>query len=394
MTDPSSPSSPPFAPGTTITAAPHVLVAGGDALARVDGFTLFVPGLYPGDLATVRITEMKKGFARGEIVELITPSPERRLEPCPIALQCGGCDWTSLRLDAQLRAKKRILLDSLTRVGKFAAAQLPPVVIHPSPLNYRLRSRLHRNDKGDVGFFARKSHEVVPLSDQCEVVGPGVLRNLKHLTEPAGDSDIETFEQGSSFTVISAAEDAREVAIEVAGHSFALSTSSFFQVNRHLLPTLLGLVTKMALATSDHSTALDLYAGVGFFTLPLASIFDKVIAVEASEESHSFAVRNTTPFPNVDARHATAERFLRVTSSRAPFIMVDPPRAGLSHEVTMAIARQGTEKICYLSCDPVTFARDAALLSRSGWVLHTLDLIDLFPNTHHIETLSSFLIAR
>ncbi|HVT05491.1 MAG TPA: TRAM domain-containing protein [Thermoanaerobaculia bacterium] len=387
-------STPPFAVGALVTAEPVLLVAGGDALARVEGFTLFVPGLYPGDVASVRVTEVKKGFARGEVVEMLKPSEERRVEPCPVAAECGGCDWTSLRLDAQLRAKKKILLDSLIRVGKFKPEQVPKISIHPSPLNYRLRSRLHRNVRGEVGFFARKSHDVVPLSERCEVVGPEVLRNLRRLADTSGTSDIETFEREGFFTSVAAEESVQEVTIDVEGHSFRLSTSSFFQVNRHLLPKMLQLVSKMAGTTHDRSLAIDLYAGVGFFTLPLAYLFERVITVEASDTSHRFARRNTESFSNVEARHVTAEHFLGTSKIAAPFIMVDPPRAGLSHEAVTALARQGTEKICYLSCDPVTFARDAALLSRSGWVLHTLDLVDLFPNTHHLETLSSFLIAR
>src|SRR5437763_1917089 len=154
--------------GDEITIEPAELVAGGAALARIDGLPIFATNVYPGDVARVRVIEMKKGFARAELVSIESPSSLRRAVPCPIAEECGGCDWTALRLDAQLEAKERILRESLRRIGKFQS--VPEIAIHPSPLNYRLRSRLHR--EGDaVGFYAMKSNRVVPLARECEVVG-------------------------------------------------------------------------------------------------------------------------------------------------------------------------------------------------------------------------------
>jgi len=131
---------------------------------------VFTADIFPGDVARVRIVELKKGFARGELIAIDSPSSLRRAAPCPIAEECGGCDWTALRLDAQLEAKKRILTESLRRIGKFDLTTLPPITLHPSPLNYRLRSRLHR-DGDAVGFYATESHRVVPLAHECEVVG-------------------------------------------------------------------------------------------------------------------------------------------------------------------------------------------------------------------------------
>jgi 23S rRNA (uracil1939-C5)-methyltransferase len=135
-------------PGDTLTIAPTKLVAGGDALARIDDFPIFAANVFPGDVARVRLYEVKKGFAKADLVDLVTPSPWRRAMPCPVATECGGCDWTALRLDKQLEAKRRILTESLRRIGKFDVDALPEIALHPSPLNYRLRSRLHR--EGDA----------------------------------------------------------------------------------------------------------------------------------------------------------------------------------------------------------------------------------------------------
>jgi tRNA/tmRNA/rRNA uracil-C5-methylase (TrmA/RlmC/RlmD family) len=365
--------------GDEIEIEPSELVAGGAALARVDGLPIFVMSTYPGDRALVRITEMKKGFARAELVSIVTPSDLRRAQPCPIAGECGGCDWTALRLDAQLRAKERILRESLRRIGKFPS--IPPITLHPSPLNYRLRSRLHR-DGDAVGFYAMRSNRVVPLAVECEVVGIETAK-LYGGQAPSPVQAVGTGE-GACPPLESWEIDGRIVTHgELTIHGYVVGTDSFFQVNRHLLDTMLRLVGN--LASKSSGTAIDLYAGVGFFSVSLAKIFERVIAVEGSRSSFEYAKRNVPS--NVELVHAPVQSF---DIPKASFIFLDPPRVGAQRNVIEAIAAQATEMICFLACDPVTFSRDASRLTASGWRLATLDLLDLFPNTHHVETLASF----
>jgi len=354
--------------GDVITIEAGDLVAGGAALARVEGMPVFASNVYPGDVAKVRLYEVKKGYAKADLVELIAPSRWRRAMPCPVANECGGCDWTALRLDKQLEAKQRILIESLRRIGKFDVASLPPIAIHPSPLNYRLRSRLHR--EGDaVGFFAMRSNRVVPLARECEVVGE---ETAKHPVE------------GETWEVDHRRLDG-EFTITVAPFTWRLSTTAFFQVNRHLLGTMIRLVTEHASRVTQRRTAVDLYAGVGFFTLPIASLFEHVVAIEGSRVSARYARMNVPRHVKVVE---SAVEHARIPE--ADFTFLDPPRAGTRNDVIDVVARRTREKIAWLSCDPVTFARDASRLIASGWRLSTLDLLDLFPNTHHIETLSTF----
>lgn len=401
--------------GDEITIEASELIAGGDALTKIDGFPIFTQGIFPGDRARVRLTEVRKGFARAELLALEDPGPLRRAAPCPVAGECGGCNWTALRLDAQLEAKRHILSESLRRVGKFDPEGLPSIGIHASPLNYRVRSRLHRQN-GQVGFFALRSNRVVPLPVQCEVVGPLTAQRfgkpydegeraerLDTATEapavsathrgavspanggPTGDRgaaadiDPEIWEIGGRLLTEG------EFRISPAGHEFELSAGAFFQVNRHLLGTLLELVAAHASRCTIRRTAIDLYAGAGFFTAALAPLFERVIAVEGSGISHHYAKRNAAA--NVRAVRAPVESW---PMKQADLIFLDPPRAGARPEVIDSIAQRARSMICYLSCDPVTFSRDAARLTASGWRLSTLDLLDLFPNTHHIETLASF----
>lgn len=353
--------------GDEITITPTELVAGGAAIARVDGFPIFATNVYPGDVAVVRLLEVKKGFAHADLVRLIEPGPFRRAVPCPVANECGGCDWTSLRLDKQLEAKQRILTESLRRIGKIDPATLPAIAIHPSPLNYRLRSRLHR-DGDKVGFYAMRTNDVVQLPLECEVVG------LRTREEPR---DGETWEVDGKLI----AEG------EMTIDGYYVTTDAFFQVNRHLLATMRRLVSDIAARAAKKDTAIDLYSGVGFFSRPLAEIFGRVTAVEGAEAAHECAKRNVPE--NVTLVHAPVEWWVE-RMPRADFVFLDPPRSGARRNVIDAIATRATEMVCFLACDPVTFARDASRLIASGWRLASLDLLDLFPNTHHVETLASF----
>ncbi|HEY0158152.1 MAG TPA: TRAM domain-containing protein [Thermoanaerobaculia bacterium] len=358
--------------GDLLTITPTELVAGGDALARVDGFPVFAMNVFPGDVAKVRLYEVKKGYAKGDLVELLMPSPWRRAEPCPIAHECGGCNWTAYRLDKQLEAKRRILTESLRRIGKFDVQSLPEITVHPSPLNYRLRSRLHR-DGDAVGFFAMRSNRVVPLVPECEVVGVETARH---------PSEGEQWEVDHGVI-----RDERELTMQVDAFTYRLHTRAFFQVNRHLLGTMLRLVNGHASKTRQRHLAYDLYGGVGFFTLPIAQHFHKVMLVEGSPVSVRYARMNVPR--HVKVVEAAVEQHV-LNMRPADFVFLDPPRAGAKREVIAAVAERTKERIAYLSCDPVTFSRDASRLIASGWRLSTLDLLDLFPNTHHVETLSSF----
>jgi tRNA/tmRNA/rRNA uracil-C5-methylase (TrmA/RlmC/RlmD family) len=378
--------------GDEITIRATELVAGGDAIARVDGFPIFTPGVFPDDVAVVRLIDMKKGFAKAHLVRIVEPSPWRRVAPCPVADECGGCDWTALRLDKQLEAKERILTESLRRIGKFDVASLPPITVHPSPLNYRIRSRLHQ-DGDAIGFYALRSNRVVPLPKECEVVGVktaqryGVGQAL--LPVRTGRSACPTLDD--IWEIDDKLITTGNFSIRAGGYSYQLSTDSFFQVNRHLLDTMLQLVSAHADRVGSRNVAIDLYAGVGFFTLPLADRFARVFAIEGSAESAKYARRNVPA--NVVVVESPVEQQAE-NIPQAEFIFLDPPRAGARPEIVRAVGEKASDMVCYLSCDPVTFARDASRLTASGWRISTLDLLDLFPNTHHVETLASFERAR
>ena len=387
----SNPRRPPVQAGQVIVVEPDKLVPGGDSLARVDGFPVFVAGIYPGDRASVRIVELKKGFARGELVELVHPSPFRRESPCPVARECGGCDWTELRLDAQLRAKRSILIESLTRVGRMDTGAIPPIRIHPSPLNYRLRSRLHIDPAGRPGFYARASHRVVPLPDSCEVVGPATLAVASRARFAPPVETVLFFESNGGLRTEAQPWDSEPAPVTVrsGGNTWTTTVDGFFQVNFHLLSTMQRLVTRLASSSARRGVAFDLYGGAGFFADSLAQSFARVVTVESSPAGHACAKINTQNMPNVETVLADVASFLE-DCGEADLIFLDPPRAGAAPGVIDRIATLAREAVCYLSCDPVTFSRDVSRLLRRGWTPLEIHLLDLFPNTHHVETLAVF----
>src|SRR5260370_312423 len=223
-------------------------------------------------------------------------------------------------------------------------------------------------DGDAVGFYAMGSHRVVPLARECEVVG---IETAQHPMEG------ETWEIDGRLI-----GGDLEIEIRVDQFTYRLSTRSFFQVNRHLLSTMLRLVSSHAKRVREKRVAIDLFAGAGFFTLPLATLFERVIAAAGSE-----SIEYLRGHDKVEAILSPVETF---DIPGADLIFLDPPRAGARKGVIDAIGQRARQRICYLSCDPVTFSRDASRLIASGWRLATLDLLDLFPNTHHVATVASF----
>ncbi|MDX1582895.1 MAG: TRAM domain-containing protein [Thermoanaerobaculia bacterium] len=365
------------------------LVAGGEGLGRAGGFVIFARPAFPGDRVRVEITEARRSFARGIVEELISPGSERKASPCPIAAACGGCDWTSYRLDAQLRAKRQILIESLTRIGKLPAEEIPGVALHASALDYRLRSRLHFDDDGTPGFFEIRSHTVVPLIPECEVIGPQLRsRIVRDDIRGAPGSERVFLENERELISGDPSDDGESLVFSVRGFRYTVGLSSFFQVNRHLLGSLVDLVMAHAEKSARRDRALDLYGGVGFFAIPLATRFSKVVSVESDPQAHRLAKENGGS-AGVDARKSDVLAYLERETARPDFVFLDPPRSGAHPDVIDGIDRLDPESISYLSCDPVRLARDLAKFRSKGWKLESLDLVDLFPNTHHVETLVS-----
>jgi 23S rRNA (uracil1939-C5)-methyltransferase len=342
------------------------LAAGGDGVGRLDGMVVFTPRAAPGDRLRVRLREVRRRFARAEIVEILEPGPGRRPSPCPLFGACGGCDWLHLDEAAQRAARAEILRDALVRIG--GLAPLPRVEELPSPkgLGYRARARVAFAG-GRVGFRARHSRDVVDV-ERCAVLDPPTQEALTRLraAPPAGAGEVELRGFGARVSV-------RDRVLEVGA-------GAFFQANRALWETWRDLVLD---ACGHGRLAVELYAGAGFFTAGLDRRFERVIAVERGP-----AARDARRNARAEVVEAAAEDWApRELAALAPdLVLLDPPRAGCHISVSEAIAAARPPRVVYLSCDPATLARDLRRL-RGGYRVARVVAIDALPQTHHVEAL-------
>jgi 23S rRNA (uracil1939-C5)-methyltransferase len=378
-------------------------VYGGDALARLEGRVVLAPFVLPGELARI---EAGKDI-HASLIEVMEPAPERVAAPCPLFGRCGGCHYQHAPYEYQLARKAEILREQLRRVGKIDYAGEIEVV-SGSPLGYRNRSQFHIDD-GRIGYLAARSHELVEVTGDCPISSPRVNQALgsfrKMLTEPRFPKFVHSIEVFTNETEvqINVLESDRPVArsfyealgssvaidYETAVGTFRVSPRSFFQVNRHLVEALV----ENALHGASGSTALDLYAGVGLFAVPLAKKFETVTAVEAgSSAARDLEVNAERAEVKIGVELARVEDYLAKLTQAPDFVLADPPRAGLGKAVAGDLRRLGAQRLTIVSCDPATLARDLAGLLEV-YKLERLTLVDLFPQTYHLEAVAELVKA-
>lgn len=405
------------------------ILPGGVGLAHAEGRTVLVALAAPGDRLRVRVESVRGRTTFASIVEVLSPSPSRVEPPCPYFGRCGGCDFQQLEYRAQLDAKVEIIRDCLRRVARLE----PPgeIRITPSPREWRYRSRArwqHDPVRNFLGYYERGSHRVCDVVE-CPVAAPEVESRLTRLRElmragslPVGAAEFEAVAGDGGVSLAPAVEpgDEREQTRVIAGERYRFDAGCFFQINHALLEPLVrealrdaseGAETETAggiveettgdgesetLKYVSGETALDLYAGVGLFTLPLARRFSRVIAVEGNAASTAYARRNLSDAGLSNARVETGAvgAWLSHNAERiasADFLLLDPPRAGAEPEAVRGIVALNPRHISYISCDPATLARDLLALTTAGYRLASVRAFDMFPQTHHVETVVHLL---
>jgi len=372
-------------------------VYGGEGLARIDGRVVLAPFVLPGENARI---ELRNGV-HAELTEVLTPSSARVEPPCPLFALCGGCHYQHAPYEFQLARKLEILREQLQRVGKIKFEGEIAVISGP-PLGYRNRAQFHIAE-GKIGYVASKSHEVVPVEGDCPVASPRLNQALAAMRERLQDArfpkfvhSLELFTNETDVQVNVMEADrpvARrfydwcesKVAIDypTSFGTFRVSPQSFFQVNRFLVEKLV----EAAIGEHGVATALDLYAGVGLFALPLSRRFRKVTAVEAgSSASRDCEVNAERAGLSVAIETTRVEDYLAKLDAAPELVLADPPRAGLGKAVVERLAKLAPSRLVIVACDPATLARDLAGLS--GYEIESLTLVDLFPQTYHLETVA------
>ena len=387
--------------GDVVEVTTERLAYGGDAIARHEGLAIFVPLAAPGERLRVRITERKKHFARAAIDRIIEPSSSRREAACKYFGECGGCQLQHLTYEAQLKAKTGFVRDALERIGRIDWPR-EIEIRHASEFGYRTRAQIKIDAKTKRIGFNRAASNAVYDVESCPILVPKLdqaLRTLRDVVssnfnssdQPFRHSNVEIAagESGVAFdpAIEGLPRSALRLVVNDAAYNFTPST--FFQSNAGLLDVLIN----EAIGDESGELAIDLYAGVGLFTLPLARRFDRVIGIEADTRTAQCAHENISEsgLTNVDFHNSSTERWLKSFSQslteRPDLIVLDPPRAGAA-DIVSHIAALKPARINYVSCDPTTLARDLRTLVENGFKLSELTAIDMFPQTYHLETVA------
>jgi 23S rRNA (uracil1939-C5)-methyltransferase len=364
------------------------LVYGGDGLARLDGRVVFTPFVLPGETIRADVERVKSDLWRGKVLEVMQPSTGRVTPQCPYFGRCGGCQYQHASYELQLEQKVAILREVLRRVGKIDYTE-EIKTIAGEPWGYRNRIQLHIED-GAVGYFEPGSHSLCAI-DHCPISSPKLNEAIAHLHRElpkvrpfkAGlelfsnetDVQVSVFDKvppsvRSVFNMIGVRD-----ALQYAG--FRVSRSSFFQVNRFLVDALTTCVCGGLAGT----TAVDLFAGVGLFARSLAQSFENVVAVESGFSAFQDLAANAP----AQAVQQSVEDYLPTVTEAPDLIVADPPRAGLGKHMVAELVRIRAGHVVVVSCDPATLARDLQGLL-AAYRIEQISLVDLFPQTAHLET--------
>ena len=396
---------------------------GGEGVGRIDGKVVLVAGALPGERVHVTVTEDRPRWSRAQLVDVIVASPDRVAPPCPVATECGGCDLQHVTPEAARGLRTRVVREQLARLGGFGAAADALVedcrAVGPD-LGYRNHVQLHAGPDGRLGFHRAGSHDVVPV-DACPVANDDVNAMLARFGAASGASALALRAVGTARTAlvtpgegpVALPEDIPTLAlrqadgrpvvvrgepsatVEVAGVTLQLPIDAFFQGNLAGAEALVAAVREAAGEVAQRDV-WDLYAGVGLLALPLAADGAHVLAVE-SVRSAADALERAAEAQGLDVR-VLSERVEGVVRRVAggdrsldppEVVIADPPRAGLGRRTIEDLARLAPSRLVLVSCDVASLARDLRDLTASGFAVERVVPLDLFPMTHHVETVTT-----
>lgn len=389
------------------------LIHGGKGLSRDLHRVTFVPFTLPGEVVRIRIRKQKKDYSEAEPIEIITPAKERIAPECPYFGKCGGCQLSHARYETQVELKEKILRETLTR----SHIQVPELqIITGPPFGYRHRGQLKFNSaQRSIGFYELESHQIVDIN-QCLCLTPGLnnllanLRNilLGHSLPSLTEIDLYEDDKGQTaayfnadlppellqklqeLTLVFGPKDLKQsaLALHFREYSFPMRPDVFIQVNPRLWKAMVQEV-ESHYESDLQETAVELYCGTGFFTLPLSKKLKQIDACEENASAIEFVKGQSYP-KNISWICAKAEQF--ALPRDATVAIVDPPRSGLHKKILDTLIERSFKKITYVSCDPTSFARDLQVLNRR-YRLERLTMLDLFPQTYHMETIA-LLVPR
>ncbi len=391
------------------------LVYEGGGFSRLpDGRAVFVPFVIPGEQVTVRLREEKKGFALADLVSVETPHKDRIQPRCPHFGTCGGCHYQHIPYNLQLEYKKGILIEQLQRIGNIQNAHVDEVIPAPAPWNYRNTIQFQVSPAGKL-CFANASENALFEVQECHLPLPAIHELWPQIEFEAGsysgrfeirqnqDEDlllvfeeaaaqIPELESESPISIVSlSGEDSVVLAgddhliMKVHEKSFYVSAGSFFQTSFGGAEALVEVVKALVQEQAPRKL-LDIYCGVGLFSAFLADQVDSLAGIEANPSACQDFALNLDEHDHVSLYQGTAEEVLPGLDFQADGVVLDPPRTGMHRTALQALLDQVPGFIVYVSCNPATLARDLKRLVASGYSLEKTILVDMFPQTYHMET--------
>ncbi len=389
--------------GDRITASVGAVAFGGDGIARIARRVVFIPFTAEGDVVEAEITRVKKSFARGRLVRILAPSPDRVPPVCDAYGRCGGCRYQHVSYPRELELKGRQVAEVFARIGKIADPPVRTIIPAPCAHGYRGKITLHiRRSRGRpprIGFVDVAGSDVVDIG-RCEIAAPPINERLAALRDNMRETAyavrderlmLWAAEEGSAP---GGGEDAAaHRRVRVGGRDLIAPASGFFQANTALIPRLVEEVTQ-ACGLAGTETVLDCYCGSGLFARFLAPAAAAVHGVEWNEDAVHCAKLNmeeagftNTHFHVGDVGDVLAREFV-MKGIRPDVIVLDPPRTGLEMPVREALAALAPRTLVYVSCNPATQARDCRYFLDRGFALECLQPVDMFPRTAHVEVVA------
>jgi len=425
------------------------LIYGGWGLARanfsggISKQVVFIPDVLPGEEVKARLTTWRKGYAKAQFIEVLTPSPHRSHPPCPVFGTCGGCHLQHMNHTAQVMYKQTMLQETLQRIGQITALPLP-MIATPEPYHYRHRVQLKLLRQGNslkMGLYQRETHELVTI-EGCPILHPEIEHAMKILQESIQNGllfmrhptemHLQYSTHTGQFLIVFYAEGVMPAGLtefyttlkahlplagmvaysqnqrqEVRGQPFLLynlkgmifriSGQSFAQPNWNMNQIITDQILAYAQLKGDE-TVLELYSGMGNFSLFLAQQACRIISLESSLQAVKDAKYNArlNHVSNLELHHCNVQEGLTQLLKNPPtlnLVLLDPPRQGAGQPVLKQISRLQPSRILYLSCNPATLARDLKFLLNCGYCLERIQPFDFLPQTYHLEVLAELLKA-
>ena len=381
--------------------------AEGDTTAYYNEEQINIFGGIPGETVIAEIDIQKKTRRRktriyGIVKNILISSPYRVKPPCQFYGLCTGCNWQHIKYDYQLKLKEQIIQKEINSKIK-SKIKIKKIINSKKQFNYRNHGRFTIRRNGLIGFTNKVTKKFAAVN-HCLIMNNKINKYIKNLENLAGESSqvsIRASENTNSFLIqpkfknenIKIQTGQKDYIEQISGHEFQISSPSFFQVNSNQIENMKNTILSLIKDTGKH-LLVDAYSGVGTFGILLSEYFENIIGIEQSSSAVIDAKVNIKNIPNYKILIGNSEDIIKEIKSKIDVVILDPSRKGCDEKLLNNLISHPVDNIIYISCDPKTLARDLKILNEKKYKIQSITPIDLFPNTHHIESITLLKVYK